>query len=104
MAPADAWHLEKKVPLVTIILAMAVQAAGGVWFMASLNSQVDQIVRANDLQDTRITQVEQAAQAQAIAGATIATKIGSITDTLGEVRQDQRAQMDMLRQILEAGK
>lgn len=33
------WHLDKKVPI-SIIVALAVQFAGGLWFMAKLEARV----------------------------------------------------------------
>ena len=99
-APETSWHLSKSV-LLPILFALAVQAAGGVWFMSGLNSQVAQLVRANDLQDARINQVEQSAQAQAVTAATFNAQIAAITDTLSQIRQDQRAMNDLLRQLAE---
>lgn len=94
------WHLDKSVPISIIIFLMA-QMVGGVWFMSNLNAQVGQIARANELQDQRIESVEKAAQAQAIAGATVANQISNIETVLDLVRQDQRSQIDLLRQVLE---
>jgi NAD-specific glutamate dehydrogenase len=36
----DSWHLDKKVPL-ALILAMAVQTVGVIWWAASLSTRVD---------------------------------------------------------------
>lgn len=95
------WHLDKSVPL-GIIFVLVVQMAGGIWFMSALNSQVAQISRANEIQDTRLDGVEKSAQSMAIAGATTTSQIAAITDTLNQIRVDQRSQIQMLREILEA--
>lgn len=103
MTEQTEWHLDKSVPL-GIIFVLVVQMAGGIWFMSALNAQVSQIARANEMQDLRLDGVEKSAQAQAVAGATTASQIAAITDTLSQIRQDQRSQIQMLREILEAGK
>lgn len=95
------WHLDKSVPL-GIIFVLIVQMAGGIWFMSALNSQVAQIARANEIQDGRLDGVEKSAQNMAIAGATTTSQISAITDTLNQIRTDQRSQIQMLREILEA--
>jgi hypothetical protein len=97
------WHLDKSVPL-GIIFVLVVQMAGGIWFMSALNSQVAQISRANEIQDARLDSVEKSAQNMAIAGATTTSQIAAITDTLSQIRADQRSQIQMLREILEAKK
>lgn len=103
MSQETPWHLDKSIPL-GIIFVLLVQMAGGVWFMSALNSQVSQISRANEIQDSRLDGVEKAAQSQAIAGATFASQIGNINDTLEQIRTDQRLQTDILRKILEDAK
>jgi len=94
------WHLDKKVPI-GMIIGILGQTVALAWFLASLNSQVDQLGRDAMDQAARIRVVEQTAQAQAVAGATTASQIAAITDTLSQIRQDQRSQIDMLRRLLE---
>ena len=96
-------HLDKSVPI-GIIFVLIAQMAGGVWFMSALNSQVSQISRANEIQDTRLDGVEKGAQGMAIASATTNSQIAALSDTLEQIRMDQRSQIQMLREILEAGK
>ena len=96
----EPWHLDKKVPI-SLILAILGQTAAASWFMAGLNSQVEQL-RTNAIQQgERIRLVESSTQAQAVSGAATGAQIDAMADTLGQVRQDQRAQLDLLRQIME---
>ena len=93
------WHLDRTVPI-GLIITILLQTITVVWVMSGLFSRVDQQTRDLAAQDQRIRGVEQAVQAQAVAGATFATQISGITDTLAQIRQDQRSQIEMLRQIL----
>ena len=49
----NSWHLQKGVPI-ALILAIAIQTAGGVWFISALNSTVTEAVERNKVQDVRI--------------------------------------------------
>lgn len=97
------WHLDKSVPI-GIIFTLALQLVGGVWFMAGLNAQVDELARTNELQDRRLYQVEQSSQAQAIATATMTSQIANMAETLDQIRNDQKSQIELLREILGARK
>lgn len=42
--PAEPWHLDRKVPI-ALIVTVAIQTAGMVWWAASLSSRVDEQAR-----------------------------------------------------------
>jgi len=54
------WHLDKKIP-VAIIVAIAIQTAGGIWWAATINARVNAIEIAQTAsapQGDRLTRLE----------------------------------------------
>ena len=61
----ESWHLSKSVPA-TFILAIAAQTIGLVWYMSSLDADVETNAREIARHEIRINEVEKTAQLQAI--------------------------------------
>ena len=61
----ESWHLSKSVPA-TFILAIAAQTVGLVWYMSSLDADVETNAREIARHEIRINEVEKTAQLQAI--------------------------------------
>ena len=96
----NSWHLQKGVPI-ALILAIAIQTAGGVWFISALNSTVTEAVERNKVQDVRIDRVESDAKALQIGAATIAEQLAGLRSSLDELRSSQRETNTLLREVLQ---
>lgn len=77
MADTVEWHLSKSIPL-TFILAIVGQTVALVWFVASLNNDIESNTRELVRHETRLIAVETSVQAQAVAMARIDENINSI--------------------------
>ena len=75
----ESWHLSKSVPL-SLIAAIAAQTFGMVWYISSLDSNVE--VNARDIarHEVRIQAIEKTAQDQAIMLARIDENLNAIRD------------------------
>lgn len=71
------WHLSKSIPL-TFILAIVGQTIALVWFVASLNNDIETNTRELVRHETRLIALETSVQAQAVAMARIDENINSI--------------------------
>ena len=71
------WHLSKSIPL-TFILAIVGQTVALVWFVASLNNDIETNTRELVRHETRLIALETSVQAQAVAMARIDENINSI--------------------------
>jgi hypothetical protein len=71
------WHLSKSVPL-TFILAIIGQTVALVWFVASLDSDIENNTKELVRHETRLIALEASVQAQAVAMARIDENINSI--------------------------
>lgn len=73
----NSWHLNKSVPL-TFIFAIVTQTVALVWFVASLDSEIESNTREIVRHESRLIALEASVQAQAIAMARIDENINSI--------------------------
>ena len=73
----NSWHLNKSVPM-TFIFAIVMQTVALVWFVASLDSDIDSNTREIVRHETRLIALEASVQAQAVAMARIDENINSI--------------------------
>lgn len=73
----NSWHLSKSVP-VTFILAIVMQTIALVWFVASLDSDIENNTRELVRHETRLIALEASVQAQAVAMARIDENINAI--------------------------
>ena len=71
------WHLSKSVP-VTFILAILMQTIALVWFVASLDSEIESNTRELVRHETRLIALEASVQAQAVAMGRIDENIKAI--------------------------
>ena len=77
----ESWHLSKSVPI-TFIVAIMGQTAALVWFVASMNSGIENNAREIVRHDTRIQTLENTVQTQAIAIARIDENIKAIREMM----------------------
>lgn len=77
MSQNEGWHLSKSVPL-TLVFAIAVQTAGFIWYMSSLDKSVETNAREIARQEVRLMAVESSVQALEITMARIDENIKSI--------------------------
>jgi len=73
----NAWHLNKSVPM-TFIFAIVMQTVALVWFVASLDSEIESNTREIVRHESRLIALEASVQAQAVAMARIDENINSI--------------------------
>ena len=73
----EEWHLSKSVPI-TLIFAVAVQTAGFIWYMSSLDKSGDTNAREIARQEVRLMAVESTVQTLEITMARIDENIKSI--------------------------
>ena len=75
------WHLSKSVP-VTFILAILMQTVALVWFVASLDSEIESNTRELVRHETRLIALEASVQAQAVAMGRIDENIKAIKNMM----------------------
>ena len=75
------WHLSKSVP-VTFILAILMQTIALVWFVASLDSEIESNTRELVRHETRLIALEASVQAQAVAMGRIDENIKAIKNMM----------------------
>lgn len=73
------WHLSKSVPI-SFIFAIILQTLTLVWFIANLNSTVDNNAKEILRNETRIQSLENVVQSQAVAIARMDENIQAIRD------------------------
>jgi len=87
------WHLSKSVP-VTFILAIMLQTAALIWFVATLRNDVDtnalQIERISISHETRIDALEKVVQDQSILLARIDENLKGIRATLEQIKNGRQ--------------
>jgi len=94
------WHLDKRVP-VALILALALQGAGGIWWAASTSERLDQVERRLEGFSRRTQDMQEQVRNQ---GQTIAVLLSRIDDTntnLDRVRGEIATTNDLLREMLQ---
>ena len=77
----NSWHLSKSVP-VTFILAIVMQTIALVWFVASLDSEIENNTRELVRHETRLIALEASVQAQAVAMGRIDENIKAIKNMM----------------------
>ena len=77
----EPWHLSKSVPI-TFIFAIIMQTIALVWFVASMNTNIDVNTKELIRHETRITQVETIVQSQAVTMARMDENIKAIRDAV----------------------
>jgi len=79
MAQTESWHLNKSVPI-TLILGLAVQAAGVIWMFSSMRSDIDNNRDRLIKVETQVRQIEDTAQAQAVQLVRIETRLDALME------------------------
>tara|TARA_R110001632_G_scaffold35048_1_gene88680 strand:- start:35 stop:298 length:264 start_codon:yes stop_codon:yes gene_type:complete len=82
----DSWHLSKSIPL-TFVLAILCQTVALVWFVASLNNDIQTNTREIVRHETRLIALEAIVQTQAITMARIDENIKSIRQMMEDSRK-----------------
>lgn len=77
----NSWHLSKSVP-VTFILAIVMQTIALVWFVASLDSEIESNTRELVRHETRLIALEASVQVQAVAMGRIDENIKAIKNMM----------------------
>ena len=77
----NSWHLSKSVP-VTFILAIVTQTIALVWFVASLDSEIESNTKELVRHETRLIALEASVQAQAVAMGRIDENIKAIKNMM----------------------
>jgi hypothetical protein len=85
----EQWHLSKSVPI-SFIVAIIGQTATLVWFIASMNNEIE--VNARDIirHDTRIGVLTDSVQENTVALARIGESIEAIRSTLERMERNSR--------------
>jgi NhaP-type Na+/H+ or K+/H+ antiporter len=84
----EQWPLTKSVPL-TFIFAILLQTMTLVWFIANLNSNVEDNAREIVRHETRIQSLETAVQSQAVAVARMDENIQAIRSMIENLVREQ---------------
>ena len=75
------WHLNKSIPM-SFIIAILGQTVALVWFVASLNSEIESNTRELVRHETRLIALEASVQAQAVAMGRIDENIKAIKNMM----------------------
>ena len=81
MANENEWHLNKSIPM-SFIIAILGQTVALVWFVASLNSDIESNTRELVRHETRLIALEASVQAQAVAMGRIDENIKAIKNMM----------------------
>tara|TARA_B110000879_G_C10949968_1_gene423257 strand:- start:53 stop:316 length:264 start_codon:yes stop_codon:yes gene_type:complete len=81
VANENEWHLNKSIPM-SFIIAILGQTVALVWFVASLNSDIESNTRELVRHETRLIALEASVQAQAVAMGRIDENIKAIKNMM----------------------
>jgi len=81
VAQETEWHLSKSIPL-SFIMAIVGQTIALVWFVASLNSDIETNTKELVRHETRLIALEVSVQSQAVAMGRIDENIKAIKDMM----------------------
>ena len=81
MANENEWHLNKSIPM-SFIIAILGQTVALVWFVASLNSEIESNTKDLVRHETRLIALEASVQAQAVAMGRIDENIKAIKNMM----------------------
>lgn len=79
-ATPEPWHMDKRVP-VALIVAIAIQTAGAIWWASSINERVATNTTAIQVLDERTETIRRVAQTQAV-------QLGRIEEQISGLRAD----------------
>ena len=81
----DSWHLSKSVPI-SFILAIVMQTIALVWYVSSLDSNVEANTREIARHELRLMELEKLTQSQAVM-------LGRIDENINSIRKSVEAMM-----------
>ena len=81
----DSWHLSKSVPI-SFILAIVMQTIALVWYVSSLDSNVENNTREIARHELRLMELEKLTQSQAVM-------LGRIDENINSIRKSVEAMM-----------
>jgi len=81
----DSWHLSKSVPI-SFILAIVMQTLALVWYVSSLDSNVEANTREIARHELRLMELEKLTQSQAVM-------LGRIDENINSIRKSVEAMM-----------
>jgi len=81
----ESWHLSKSVPI-SFILAILMQTIALVWYVSSLDSNVEANTREIARHELRLMELEKLTQAQAVM-------LGRIDENINSIRKSVEAMM-----------
>ena len=97
--PAEQWHLDKRVPL-ALIVTIAVQTAGAIWWASNMTERMDQIERRMENAAIRSQNVDNLVAQQATQIAVLVERIEAQNRNVDRLSQEVAATNDLLREYL----
>ncbi len=95
---ARSWHIDRTINL-SIVIAVAAQFAGGVWWVSGVSNRLETAILANERQDNRLNTVEAVINAQAVNAATLTAQLTALRESLTEVKTAQAETNRLLRSL-----
>lgn len=97
------WKLDRHIPI-AVIFTIMMQTGVAIWWMADMNSRLNQETARNERQDAQIDATEAALASQEVAAATATAELRAVREGLAEVKTAIADQNVLLREILTNGK
>ncbi len=102
---SEPWHLDRKVPI-AMIVALDRQAGTAIGWASRIENRqqasMDEIARVDResrSQDAQIEALRISTQNLAVSAATVGTQMSGVTNSLNEIKTDQREIYELLRQM-----
>ncbi len=99
MSDGNPWHLDKRVPVV-LILTIALQTGGAIWWAATIAGEVRQHKVNIDRHSTQIEALVAVQNAQAVTSARTEQELVGIRRSLDRLDRGQETTLQLLRQLL----
>jgi hypothetical protein len=93
--PSTHWHLDKKVPI-TLILVLAVQLVGGIWFAGRM-------VERDESQERRLAAIEKSREDENAERQSVIGRIGVLESRVSDVKQAVQDANVKLDRLIERG-
>jgi peptidoglycan hydrolase CwlO-like protein len=94
------WHLDKRVP-VALILALALQGAGGIWWASNTNERLDQVERRLEGFAARSDAMRGQINEQGQSIAVLLSRIDDTNRNLDRLRGEVQTTNNLLRQMIQ---
>jgi len=93
------WHLDKRVPI-ALIVALALQGAGGVWWASTANERLSQVERRLEGFADRSEMLQSEVNQQGVSLAIVATRLDDTNRNIDLLRSEISTTNRLLREIL----